>query len=75
MTNATGKYISFIANLHSFNSSTEYSFYSQESNIGTNNYCIGGVVHKSASSSDGFGIFPNAGNVGSGSTLVLYKVL
>ena len=72
---ATGVSDSFIMYLYNFNSASEFSFISFDTIQSIASGWSGGCVHTVASASDGFGILPNAGNVGSGSTLVLYKVI
>ena len=75
MSNDPGKFMSCIYYLKNFNSATDYSFFSNASLLPSPRTWYGSGVHKVNSASDGIGIFPNVGNVGSGSTLVLYKVL
>tara|TARA_Y100000004_G_scaffold190366_1_gene247402 strand:- start:33 stop:536 length:504 start_codon:yes stop_codon:yes gene_type:complete len=71
----TGKSDCIKFDLYNFNSSSEYSFLTMENIRVEGTGWMGGGVHTVASASDGIGILPNTGNVGSGSTLVLYKVL
>jgi hypothetical protein len=69
-----GKSDTILFYLFNFNSSSEYSFITMENIRVEGSGWMGGGVHTVASSSDGIGILPNVGNVGSGSKLVLYKI-
>jgi hypothetical protein len=74
----TGEASNGVLYLYNFNSSSEYSFITQEEVNYSHNPRLtgiaGGIVHTVASASDGIHFFMTSGNITSG-TFTLYKVL